>query len=659
MPTSNFKGALFLTLMVGIAFIVGSVYLLGEHAVAMLVFICVGLGIILLAGIGLIFSSLYVRSRGNLAYMRTGRGGAKVIKDHGAIIIGFLHELIPVSLETMKIVVERKGQDALITKDMLRGEVVAEFYIRVGNDGDSIMNAARTLGDKISSRVNRKRDMSEGNFLEAQTKAVTELEREKLIDALRTVAAKRSLHDLNLDRAAFKKELMETVRDGLSQNGLELEDVTISSLDMAPREVLRENNVFDAQGIQSLEKVVAEASVAANRYQRDAELAKKKQDVETANAILEQERELEFQKADQQRQIRTYSAEQNRQAAVAETENLEAVGKRDIEKERVLELEGVLKAQAVMTAEVEKEKSIQTASVQKEQAIEQASVEKQKAVQVAEKQREIAVAQKDAERAKAEELRNEAESAAEAARQKVKTVEITASAEREKQKTIIETQALVEQQYLEEARRADADAYKTQKDAEGRKLAAEADFEAKTRAAEAAFVERTKAAEAAQKSAEAEAAGERAKQMVPVEVAGRQVDVDRTRVETVLKPELAAKAEHEQISVQLTLGQAQISAAEKVGVEFARSVGAMLSQADMKIFGDPETLTRMTNGFSKGLGLSTIFEGFMSSPNMGKTLSAVSDLAKKAGIDVTPLTGEGEESEPHAPEAEKPEESDA
>lgn len=585
----------------------------------------VGLGLILLAGIGLIFSSLYVRARGNLAYVKTGKGGLRVIKDHGSIVIGFLHEIIPVSLETMKIIVTRDKRDSLITLDKLRAEVVAEFYIRVKADEDGISTAARTLGDKISAavggRVKSAVDIDGESLLKAQQHAITDLEREKLIDALRIVAAKSTLEDLNLKRGEFKGAVMEVVKDGLEQNGLELEDCTISALDQAPKGIMDPNNTFDAQGLKNLQKTISEQSVAENKFKRNAEFEIKQKDVETRKAILSQEQDLKFKEADQGREVRVYEAEQNKSASVAELQNDEEVGRRSIEKDKSIKLESVKSDQEIATKQIAKD-----------QAVESANVEKRKTVEVAEQDKEIAIAKKNAEKAEAEQARQKAEAGSEKARQDVETVKVKETADRQKAKQIIDKQAEIEKVRQEEQMMAEVQAYATAKEAEGRKLGAEADFEAKTKAAEADLVEKTKKAE-----------GVRAEQMVPVEVASKQVEVDTDRVENVLKPELAAKAEHQKVSVELKLGELQIAAQKEVGIAMAQAIGQMTSKADMTIFGDPETLANMTEKFNKGLGIGNMAEGFIHGTSGLKALLPLfGPLAEKAGIDLSVLMGKKE-----------------
>src|SRR5437773_1668651 len=78
-----------------------------------------------------VITKLYRRASANMAFVRTGMGGAEVAMDYGKIVVPVMHQVIPVSLETMRLNVERRGIHALITKDNLRVDLSAEFYIKV------------------------------------------------------------------------------------------------------------------------------------------------------------------------------------------------------------------------------------------------------------------------------------------------------------------------------------------------------------------------------------------------------------------------------------------------------------------------------------------------------------------------------------------------
>lgn len=102
--------------------------------------------------IGLIFAKLYTRATKETAFVRTGLGGEKVIKDGGAIVLPVVHEIIPVNMNTLRIEVEKIQKDALITKDRMRVDVKADFYLRVAPNANGISMAAQTLGNAHHSR---------------------------------------------------------------------------------------------------------------------------------------------------------------------------------------------------------------------------------------------------------------------------------------------------------------------------------------------------------------------------------------------------------------------------------------------------------------------------------------------------------------------------
>ena len=77
--------------------------------------ILAGIALIGLLAIGLIFSRLYRRSSKELAFVRTGLGGQKVVMDGGAIVLPVFHECVNINMNTLKLEVARAGADSLIT----------------------------------------------------------------------------------------------------------------------------------------------------------------------------------------------------------------------------------------------------------------------------------------------------------------------------------------------------------------------------------------------------------------------------------------------------------------------------------------------------------------------------------------------------------------
>ena len=57
-----------------------------------------------------------------------------------------IHEITPVNMNTLPLKVSRTTNDALITKDRMRVDVEAEFYVRVQPERRAVAMAASTLG---------------------------------------------------------------------------------------------------------------------------------------------------------------------------------------------------------------------------------------------------------------------------------------------------------------------------------------------------------------------------------------------------------------------------------------------------------------------------------------------------------------------------------
>jgi uncharacterized membrane protein YqiK len=73
---------------------------------------------------------LYRRSSKETSFVRTGLGGQKVVVNGGAFVLPIVHEVTPVNMNTLRLEVRRGRDSALITKDRMRVDVVAEFYVR-------------------------------------------------------------------------------------------------------------------------------------------------------------------------------------------------------------------------------------------------------------------------------------------------------------------------------------------------------------------------------------------------------------------------------------------------------------------------------------------------------------------------------------------------
>src|ERR1700756_5827424 len=86
---------------------------------------------IVIAVVVYLMNWLYRRSSKEVAFVRTGLGGQKVVMNGGAFVLPIIHDVIPVNMNTLRLEVRRGREKALITRDRMRVDVIAEFYVRV------------------------------------------------------------------------------------------------------------------------------------------------------------------------------------------------------------------------------------------------------------------------------------------------------------------------------------------------------------------------------------------------------------------------------------------------------------------------------------------------------------------------------------------------
>ena len=566
---------------------------------------CIGLGLVIMVAILTMIAKLYRKTSASMAFVRTGMGNAKVIRDGGAIVLPVIHHVTPVSLETMRLNVERRAQHALITRDNLRVDLSAEFYIKVEPNSDHILQAARSLGGK-----------------NVQPDAVSDLVQEKLVSALRTVAATKDLVELHAKRDEFASAVQEIIQHDLASNGLTLESVTISSLDQTDPGQLQDKNVFDAQGLRKIAEITSKAKVERNQIEREAERQVVEKNVFTTKKVLDLQRDQAEFEAEQKMKVANVRAARDREVQEFKLAQDEAVSRRDIEKMKNIETTEVERTLAVEQAQVAKK----VALIAKLREQETAEILKKQTVEVAERNKEVAVAEKERERAEAQAAVLTAEAEREAAKQKVMTVTVTSEADREAEKQLIAAKQVIEQNKLREQTSADVAAYMALKKAEAEKQAAEAQYQAKLRLAEAA-------AQSAAKQAE----GEQAIKMVDVTIGREQVGVEQARVE-VERQSLSNKQEFDAAALKFELEKMRINADKEVRIAAAQAMGNMLAKAQMQIFGDPTTMSAMAEQFLRAAGLGLATEGLLKTlPPQGQEI-----LSKVAGAVASQLQPKSE-----------------
>ena len=397
-------------------------------------------GVILVAlfVLGLILTRLYRRASKEVSFVRTGFGGEKVIMNGGAMVLPVLHEIIPVNMNTLRLEVRRAAQQALITRDRMRVDVMAEFYVRVKPSAESIATAAQTLGMKTMSPDELK-DLVEGKF----------------VDALRAVAAEMAMEELHEKRVDFVQKVQQVVSEDLFKNGLELETVSLTGLDQTSFEFFNPQNAFDAEGLTKLTETIEGRRKKRNEIEQDTDLAIKTKNLEAEQQRLKISREEEYAKLEQEREIAVRRAEQ--EASIAEQE---AQKKREAEE-----------------AKIAAERDIKNEDIRKAQAVEQAEVERRKAIELAEQDRAIAVAEKSRAESEAKAEADKARAAAVREEESVITVRETERAERAKAVELIAAEEAAQKDAISLTVAAEAEKQAAQDRAEAVRIAAEAEAE--------------------------------------------------------------------------------------------------------------------------------------------------------------------------------------
>lgn len=413
-------------------------------------------GFILIVLIGALIAKLYRKANPERALMRTGWGGGKVITDGGTIVLPFLQQITEINLQTLRLEVQRRNQDALITRDRLRVDVRAEFYVRVAKTVDDIMVAAQTLGHRTF-----------------RSEELTGQLQGKFVDALRAVAATLTMDELHEKRVEFVMQVQKAVTEDLSRNGLELESVSLTELDQTSREFFKDSNAFDAQGLAKLTEITESKRKERNDTEQNTRLAIEQKNLEVerqsltvrqieAQAQFEQEQAIQMAKAAQEARIVRERAEREREGREAQ----------------------ITSEQAVKEANINAEKAVAARDIQRKRELDIAGQEAR--IAVAKKSEELSKA--DAEAAAARAIMVKAE-------EQVKTVQEVAAAERAKEIVVIKARETAEQDAVHVIVAADADrkaaedraaAVRTQAQAEADRVSIIAEADAKRFTVEAA-----------------------------------------------------------------------------------------------------------------------------------------------------------------------------
>ncbi|WP_081964095.1 flotillin family protein [Hoeflea sp. BAL378] len=361
---------------------------------------------------------LYRRSTKEIAFVRTGFLGEKVVINGGAFVIPVLHEITPVNMNVIRIEVKRENDRALITRNRMRVDISAEFFVRVGSSRQAVASAAQTLGRR-TMQEDGLRTLLEGKFA----------------SSMRTVAARMALEDMHEQRGEFAAAVRDLAAESLAHNGLDLESVAVVDLDQTGLEYFDPSNAFDADGLTQITESIESRRKMRNEIEqrtlveiRNQNLIAQKQvydiDRDQEYARLEQERELEVRRAAQRTELVRERALRDQESEQAQLASREAIEKSRLAQERAITDERIKSEEETQRREIARRRTIDEAEMKSREKTEreeialelelekarirrdleqrELEIAREKAVEIYALERQIAVAGKAVELATAE-----------------------------------------------------------------------------------------------------------------------------------------------------------------------------------------------------------------------------------------------------------------
>jgi uncharacterized membrane protein YqiK len=315
-----------------------------------------------------LLSKVYRRATKEQAFVRTGQGGQRVVIDGGAFVIPILHEVTPVSLGVVRIPIARVRDQAVSTRDRMRIDIEAEFFVRVIQERSAVAAAASTLGRRTVDHA-QLADLLSGKF----------------VGAIRSSASEMTLDEIHEKRSELIDRVAARAASALAQNGLELEAVAITDLDQTSLEHFDPANRFDAEGMTQLIEAIETRRQLRNDIEQTTMLAIRTRNLEveketlrldeaSESARLAQEQALERQRAGQRMEIARTRIEQEAQAEAARIQSEQALRERDIVRQKVLESAEIRAREEVELARLSYEKALEKSRVAREGEIRQLQI---------------------------------------------------------------------------------------------------------------------------------------------------------------------------------------------------------------------------------------------------------------------------------------------
>ncbi|MDC3321825.1 SPFH domain-containing protein [Alphaproteobacteria bacterium] len=389
------------------------------------------IGLVVLLILLVLFAKFYQKSSKDVAFVRTGLFGQKIVLTGGALAIPIFHQTTPVNMNTLKLEIERKEKNGFITKDKMRVDIKTDFYVRVIGDKDSVSLAAQTLGARTLN-----------------PQSVKELMEGKFVSAMRSVSADMSLEQLQISGLKFTNEVHKLIENVVTKNGLELESVSLSKLDQTSKEFFDPSNTFDAVGLIKITEETEASRKKRNEIQKSTELKIEQTNLETEQKSLEINKQSEFARIQKEMEISNRRSEQSSAIIKSQAENKRISSEIEIKENSQIEKSKIKSEENLQKDRIETEKNLRQLELDKQKNIRVKEIENQKLIQIEEENQTIDLFAKQKERSDSAVATREAETKAVVAEEKIVTAKMLAQTEREKAVALIKSQRIAEEKSI-------------------------------------------------------------------------------------------------------------------------------------------------------------------------------------------------------------------
>ena len=301
---------------------------------------------------------LYRHSSKDQSFVRTGSGGEKVVMGGGALVIPIIHDITVVNMNAIPVEIRRAGEQSLITRNKMRIDIVAEFFVRVIATREVVSTAARTLGARTQDPMNVK-EIIQGRF----------------VDAMAAVTAAMTMEDIHTDRGAYIGRVAELAARTLSSNGLELENASLTSLNQSDFSVFNPDDAFDAEGLTQLTEQIEERRKLRNRIENEARIDIKLRDFEAEQRSIEIDRDLEYARIDQARAIEIRKASQQAEVETERANSTISITQARVRAEEEGERIRIVKDQAVEVERIKSQSDIRALEIERQKETELAEID--------------------------------------------------------------------------------------------------------------------------------------------------------------------------------------------------------------------------------------------------------------------------------------------